>query len=134
MSLYESKQEKNTTSSSAVQTTVGQANSELVMRVGDASSEFIVAKRGVDNATGKALERSHDKISGYSNPGGNHTAQQAGFSAEVASTARSNSEFKKAGSSRRVSRSEDAGLGSNLSPAHFEYIVSYSLFLIFLSS
>lgn len=105
--------DKKRKQNNALETTVGHANAELVERFGDASSEFIVAKRGYNNATGQVLERGHDKISTYSNPDGKHTGQQAGFSAEVASTARKNSEFKKTGSNRRVARSEDARMGSN---------------------
>src|SRR5690554_1683755 len=100
--------DKKRKQNNVLETTVGHANAELVERFGDASSEFIVAKRGYNNATGQVLERGHDKISTYSNPDGKHTGQQAGFSAEVASTARKNSDFKKTGSNRRVARSEDA--------------------------
>lgn len=97
----------------ATYTTVGLASEEVVNRIGEASSEFLVAYRGVNNATGQILERGHKTISAYSNPEGAHTAQQAGFNAEIASTARRNSESIKSGSNIRTPRSEDAELGSN---------------------
>lgn len=97
----------------ATYTTLGLANQEVVNRIGEASSEFLVAYRGVNNATGQILERGHKTISAYSNPEGAHTAQQAGFNAEIASTARRNSESIKSGSKLRSPRSEDADLGSN---------------------
>ncbi|MCK7459118.1 hypothetical protein [Idiomarina aminovorans] len=98
---------------SATYTTIGLANQEVVNRVGEASSEYIIAYRGFNNATGQALERGHKTISAYSNPNGAQTAQQAGFNAEIAATARRNSESIKSGSTIRSPRSEDTGMGSN---------------------
>lgn len=90
---------------------VSTATIEVVSRGGNANAEHIKALKGVDNETGQIYNRSLLKISeGKANDpihGLNNIKQQAGFSAEVASTAKDNANAIMEGRSERTMRSED---------------------------
>ncbi len=85
---------------------------ETIGLFGDASAEYVMAYSGVDNS-GKEpipLVKGHAKISTHKiNPqyAEQNIKQQAGYSAEVAVTAKDNSEFIISGSKVRASRSDD---------------------------
>lgn len=69
--------------------------SEIVQKYGSANKEHLVAYSGIDNEAGKVLKRSLDSISRSKvNPDNKfqNLHQQAGFSAEVKSTANTNAE------------------------------------------
>ena len=88
------------------------AAAETVQRYGSAVKEHVVAYSGIDNETGKVLEKSLDKISGFRvNPDDaqRNLKQQAGFAAEVKETARTNAERIINGDSTRKVRTDDLG-------------------------
>lgn len=93
------------------------ALTETVSRYGSAGAEFLKGLRGVDNETGQIFDRSLQKIANYKiNPENaqSNIKQQAGFSAEVASTSKRNAEAIINGERNRFVRSEDlAGYGKN---------------------
>ena len=94
----------------AIRTTEALSTHETVQRFGSASAEYIKGYRGVDNESGVRLAKGLADISKYK-VNDNHAAQnikqQAGFSAEVASTSRDNAEAIIRKSDVRVSRSDD---------------------------
>lgn len=89
---------------------VAGALTETVSRYGSAGAEFLKGLRGVDNETGQIFDRSLQKIATYKiNPQNaqSNIKQQAGFSAEVASTSKRNAEAIINGDKNRFIRSED---------------------------
>lgn len=94
----------------AIRTAEALSTHETVQRFGSASAEYIKGYRGVDNESGVRLAKGLADISKYK-VNDNHAAQnikqQAGFSAEVASTSRDNAEAIIRKSDVRVSRSDD---------------------------
>ena len=102
---------KKTVSGSLKNAAITSASVETVNRYGSASAEFIKAYSGVDNETGQILNRSLKKISQGDKK---NIRQQAGFSAEVLSTAKKNKDAIINKDSTRYARSEDvAGYGKN---------------------
>ena len=88
------------------------ATAEKVKRYGSANKEHLVSCGGVDNATGTKLKRSLMSISKSKVDPKNKNAnlkQQAGFSAEVAETARTNAGNIISGNPNRKIRSDDRG-------------------------
>lgn len=87
------------------------AAEEVVKRYGSAIKEHIVAYGGVDNETGKTLNRSLKSINENKASSDANIKQQAGYSAEVKVTANRNAEgtiAKKANNGRFV-RTDDIG-------------------------
>lgn len=88
------------------------ASSEVVSRYGSANAEYIKGYSGSDNETGKKFSKglkdiynhkvNHDPVEAAKN-----IKQQAGFSAEIATTSRDNAESIIDGSRIRTSRSDD---------------------------
>ena len=88
------------------------AAAEVVQRYGSASKEYLVAYSGVDNETGKVLQKSLKSIANEKvNPNykNQNLKQQAGFSAEVQEVANSNAESIINKDSTRKVRSDDVG-------------------------
>lgn len=98
-------------------TAIGAGSAETVNRYGSASAEHLKALRGVDQETGKILDRSLRSIAKSKiNPEyrENNISQQAGYSAEVAKTAKDNARNIIDGKDVRVARTEDVeGFGKN---------------------
>lgn len=86
---------------------VSSANTETVGRYGSANAEYVKAYTGVDNETGRKLQRGLKKIAGYSAPDDTAIKQQAGFSAEVHVAADRNAENFIAGKKTRTVRTDD---------------------------
>lgn len=89
-----------------------QANAELLQRGAEAGKEFLIAHCGVDNATGKTLQRSlagiaKSKINADPVYAQNNLRQQAGFSAEVKYQAKENVNAILTGDKTRTARTED---------------------------
>lgn len=106
------KDKENFDLKSAINATTVNVEKETVNRLGSAVKEHIVAYNGVDNETGKILNRSLKDISNSKiNPKyeQQNYRQQAGFSAEIKETARENAERIKEGKSTRVTRTDDIG-------------------------
>lgn len=88
------------------------AATEVVQRYGSAAKEYLVAYSGVDNETGKVLQKSLKSIANEKvNPNykNQNLKQQAGFSAEVQEVANSNAESIINKDSTRKVRSDDVG-------------------------
>ena len=88
------------------------AGSETVSRYGSANAEFIKGYTGVDNETGQKMARGLAAVSEYKlnadpNEAAKNIKQQAGFSAEIASTSRDNAEAIIKRSDQRTWRSDD---------------------------
>ncbi|WP_083657780.1 hypothetical protein [Herbaspirillum camelliae] len=88
------------------------STSETVSRFGDASAEFVKALRGVDNAAKEPIHFAKSHAGIFKNKinaqyAEQNIKQQAGYSAEVAATAKDNSEFIISRSKVRASRSDD---------------------------
>lgn len=85
---------------------------ETINRLGSAVKEHIVAYNGIDNETGKILNRSLKDIANskinikYKQQ---NYKQQAGFSAEIKETARENANRIKYGKNTRITRTDDIG-------------------------
>lgn len=95
-----------------VRTGISLSASETVFRFGSANAEYIKGYRGIDNETGQLFAKGLKGISNHkvsSNPieAQKNIKQQAGFSAEVASTSRDNAESIINRSEIRTSRSDD---------------------------
>ena len=96
-----------------LRTGVALSAKEIVDRFGSANAEFIKGYRGVDHATGQTFAKSLAGISKYKvssesvEMAKSNLKQQAGFSAEVASTSRDNAEAIIGGSKVRTTRSDD---------------------------
>lgn len=87
-------------------------NAEMLDRYGEAATQYKIAYDGVDNSIGKQFHQGLKSISkGKINPeyANQNINQQAGYSAEVLDTADQNAEYIKNGSSKRASRTDDAG-------------------------
>ena len=85
---------------------------ETVERFGSANAEYIKGYRGVDNETGQKLAKglagiAKHKVSANPEEAAKNIKQQAGFSAEVATTSRDNAEAIIKGSKQRTVRSDD---------------------------
>ncbi len=85
---------------------------ETVLRHGAANAEFLKGYRGVDNETGQRFAKGLADISGHkinADPlkAAQNIKQQAGYSAEVATTSRDNAEAIIKGSPVRTMRSDD---------------------------
>lgn len=96
----------------AINSTTVNIEKETINRLGSAAKEHIVAYSGIDNETGKVLNRSLSDISNSKiNPRykQQNYKQQAGFSAEIKETARENAERIKEGKRTRVARTDDIG-------------------------
>lgn len=88
------------------------AGSETVSRYGSANAEFIKGYTGVDNETGQKMARGlaavyEYKLNADPNEAAKNIKQQAGFSAEIASTSRDNAEAIVERSDQRTWRSDD---------------------------
>lgn len=86
------------------------AASEVVSRFGSANAEFIKGYSGIDNETGQKFAKGLASIAkGKINPeyAEQNLKQQAGYSAEVATTSRDNAEAIISKSRVRTSRSDD---------------------------
>lgn len=94
----------------AINATTVNVEKETINRFGSAVKEHIVAYNGIDNETGKTLNRSLKDISNSKiNPKyeQQNYKQQAGFSAENKETARENAERIKEGKHTRTTRTDD---------------------------
>lgn len=88
------------------------ASAEVVQRYGSAVKEHVVAYDGSNNETGTQLKRSLKSISKYDvdpNYNNQNLKQQAGFSAEVQETAKTNAENIIKGEAKRKIRTDDMG-------------------------
>ena len=93
-------------------TTVAISTQEIIPQFGRANAEFLIGYRGIDNETGQVLSKGLAGIAKYklnSDPleASKNIKQQAGFSAEIATTSRDNAESIINGSNQRVVRSDD---------------------------
>ena len=91
---------------------VAMAGSETVSRFGSANAEFIKGYAGVDNETGQKMakglaEVSKHKVNGDPLEAAKNIKQQAGYSAEIASTSRDNAKAIIERSEERTWRSDD---------------------------
>lgn len=94
----------------AINATTVNVEKETINRFGSAVKEHIVAYNGIDNETGKTLNRSLKDISNSKiNPKyeQQNYKQQAGFSAEIKETARENAERIKEGKHTCTTRTDD---------------------------
>lgn len=88
------------------------SSSETVNRFGSANAEFIKGYSGIDNETGQKFAKGladigKHKVNANPSEGAKNIKQQAGFSAEVATTSRDNAEAIIGKSRIRTSRSDD---------------------------
>lgn len=95
-----------------VRTGAALSTSETVSRFGSANAEFLKGYRGLDNETGQRLSKgltdiAKHKVNADPAEAAKNIKQQAGFSAEVATTSRDNAEAIINGSKVRTSRSDD---------------------------
>lgn len=91
-------------------TVIATAEGEIVKRFGSASAEYIKGYRGVDNETGQRFAKGLADISKHKvNPdyATQNIKQQAGYSAEIATTSRDNAEAIINGDTVRTIRSDD---------------------------
>jgi len=89
-----------------------EAADEVIQRYGSAAKEHFVAYSGIDNETGKQLTKSLKSIADSKiNPDykNQNIKQQAGFSAEIKTTANRNAENIINRNSARTSRTDDIG-------------------------
>jgi len=96
----------------AARTSIAMSVSETVSRHGSANAEFIIGLEGADQMTGQRLSKGlldiqKHKINADPLEAAKNIKQQAGFSAEVATTSRDNAEAIIKGSRIRTSRSDD---------------------------
>lgn len=98
-------------------TAIGAGSAETINRYGSASAEHLKALRGIDQETGQMLDRSLRSVAKSkinSEYRENNISQQAGYSAEVAKTAKDNARNIIDGKEVRVARTEDvSGFGKN---------------------
>lgn len=88
----------------------GLSTSEIVDRYGSANAEHIIAYSGVNNETGQVLQKGLKKISTHevhADYVDDNLRQQAGFSAEVKQTARTNAANIINKSDERIARTDD---------------------------
>lgn len=98
-----------------VRVAVGLSGTEIVSRFGNANAEFIKGYTGVDNETGHVFAKSlkaiaESKVNEDSRYAAQNIKQQAGYSAEIATTSRDNAEAIIQKSDIRTSRSDDLSL------------------------
>ncbi|KWT68280.1 hypothetical protein [Comamonas testosteroni] len=91
---------------------VSMAGSETVSRYGSANAEFVKGYTGLDNETGQKMAKGLSEVSKHklnSDPAeaAKNIKQQAGFSAEIASTSRDNAKAIIERSEQRTWRSDD---------------------------
>lgn len=94
----------------AIRTVEALSTHEIVQRFGSANAEYLKGYRGLDNESGTRLAKGLADISKHKvndNYAAQNIKQQAGFSAEVASTSRENAEAIIRKSKVRASRSDD---------------------------
>ncbi|SDJ98796.1 hypothetical protein [Billgrantia gudaonensis] len=96
----------------AIRAAEGLAFHETVQRFGSANAEYIKGYRGVDHETGKRFAKglagiAKHKVSDDPRWTARNIKQQAGYSAEVATTSRDNAEAIISKSNVRTSRSDD---------------------------
>lgn len=95
-----------------VRTATALSASETVQRFGSANAEYIKGYRGVDNETGQRFAKgladiAKHKVNEDPRYAAQNIKQQAGFSAEVATTSRDNAESIISDSKVRTSRTDD---------------------------
>lgn len=88
------------------------STSETVNRYGSANAEYIKGYTGIDNESGQQFAKSlngisHSKVNANPVEAAKNIKQQAGYSAEVATTSRDNAEAIIDGSKVRTTRSDD---------------------------
>ncbi|RUP34387.1 MAG: hypothetical protein EKK45_03275 [Curvibacter sp.] len=96
----------------AARTSVALSNSEVISRYGSANAERVIGLTGTDQVTGQRLSKglldiAKHKVNADPLEAAKNIKQQAGFSAEVATTSRDNAEAIIKGSKIRTSRSDD---------------------------
>lgn len=94
----------------AIRTAAALSTHETVQRFGSANAEYLKGYRGLDNESGTRFAKGLADISKHKvndNYAAQNMKQQAGFSAEVASTSRDNAEAIIRKSKVRASRSDD---------------------------
>lgn len=104
--MKDEKKEKNTKENFIA----GLSTSEVVDRYGSANAEHIVGYTGVNNETGQVLQKGLKEISTHNvneKYKENNLRQQAGFSAEVKKTARTNAENIINKNDERIARTDD---------------------------
>ncbi len=93
-----------------IRTATALAGDEVVKRFGSAGAEYLKGYRGVDNETGQQFAKGLADVAKHKvNPAyaKQNIKQQAGFSAEIATTSRDNAEAIINGDSARTIRSDD---------------------------
>ncbi|MEH3414273.1 hypothetical protein [Phytobacter diazotrophicus] len=93
-----------------IRTVTALAGDEIVRRYGSASAEYLKGYRGVDNETGQRFAKGLADVARHKvNPdyATQNIKQQAGFSAEIATTSRDNAEAIINGDTTRTIRSDD---------------------------
>lgn len=95
-----------------VHTGAALSTSEIVSRFGSANAEFLKGYHGIDNETGQRFSKgladiAKHKVNADPVEATKNIKQQAGYSAEVATTSRDNAEAIINGSKLRTSRSDD---------------------------
>ncbi len=93
-------------------TGVAMSTNEVVSRYGSANAEFIKGYSGIDSETGQKFAKgladiAKHKLNANPEEAAKNIKQQAGFSAEVATTSRDNAEAIIAGTEARTFRSDD---------------------------
>lgn len=104
--------EKRNKKDTSLQYGIAGANSDTIQSYGSGVKEHVVSYSGMDNENGTRLHRGLKDISNYKiNPEyeKQNLRQQAGFSAEVKSAARTNAEKAINGASGRKVRTDDIG-------------------------
>jgi len=102
----------------------GLSTSEVVDRYGSANSEHIVGYTGTNNETGQVLQKGLKKISTHNvneQYEENNLRQQAGFSAEVKKTARTNAENIINRKEERIARTDDITLNGKKTINHEQF-------------
>lgn len=110
MKEQENKRDKECIIDGLERSAIEGAAAETIQRFGSAAKEHYVAYSGVDNEAGKTLHKGLKSISRSKVNPDNRDAnikQQAGFSAEVKSTARKNAQNIINGNSKRSVRTDD---------------------------
>lgn len=95
-----------------VRVAIGLSGTETVSRFGSANAEFIKGYTGVDNETGQVFAKglkaiAESKVNEDPSYAAQNIKQQAGYSAEIATTSRDNAEAIIQKSDIRTSRSDD---------------------------